>query len=129
MTRTTAASIFTALAVLVIAFQIALVAGAPWGEYTLGGSYPGQLPMPIRLVPIVSALLIASFVLTVRARAGLLWANQRAGRIFARFIWVVVAYSALGTLLNAITPSAIERLIWLPVVIGLLLTSLRVARS
>ena len=42
-------------------------------------------------------------------------------------IWVAVAVSALSVLLNAITRSAGERRIWLPVALTLLVCSVTVA--
>jgi hypothetical protein len=37
----TAAIVFSLFTAGVIAFQLALAAGAPWGEYAMGGAYPG----------------------------------------------------------------------------------------
>lgn len=42
-------------------------------------------------------------------------------------IWFVVAFLALGTVLNTITPSKIERRIWAPVAFLQLITCLIVA--
>jgi hypothetical protein len=42
-------------------------------------------------------------------------------------VWGVVAYCVLGVLANALTPSRWERIIWLPVVSGMLLCSILVA--
>jgi hypothetical protein len=42
-------------------------------------------------------------------------------------IWLVVAFSAVGAVLNSITPSARERRIWAPVTIVMLVSSLIVA--
>jgi hypothetical protein len=44
-------------------------------------------------------------------------------------MWVVVAYAFLGVVVNAITPSAGERLIWLPVTLVLAGCAIIVARS
>ena len=43
------------------------------------------------------------------------------------WIWIVVGYSGLGVLANAATPSKWERVLWLPVALGLLATSVAVA--
>ena len=45
-----AARVFIGLNAVVIAFQLALVAGAPWGALTMGGTFPGQLPTRMRAV-------------------------------------------------------------------------------
>ena len=42
--RRTAAIVYAATAAGVVAFQVALAAGMPWGEYAMGGAFPGQFP-------------------------------------------------------------------------------------
>ena len=44
-------------------------------------------------------------------------------------IWVVVTYCALGVLANAATSSRWERRLWLPVVFGMLVSSVIVGMS
>jgi hypothetical protein len=105
---------------------VALVAGAPWGALTQGGRYTGALPLGARIVAALSAVLLAAFILVVRAHAGAI--DPRPAPRFPRLIWVVVACCALGVAANAATPSAVERLVWLPVVTVMLLASLQVAR-
>ena len=65
-----AAWIFAALSVIVVAFQLALVAGAPWGELTMGGAVRGTLPGSMRGTALVSALLVGGMAGIVLARAG-----------------------------------------------------------
>jgi hypothetical protein len=114
-----AALLHAALSVGVTAFQCALAAGAPWGAYAMGGAFPGQFPPALRLAALVQAALIFAMALVVMSRAGLvLPAWSSASR---RLLWVVVAFNALGLVLNLITPSARERAIWAPV--ALLLTA------
>lgn len=108
-------------------FQLALAAGAPWGEYAMGGAFPGVFPPAMRIAALVQAPILVLVALVVFARAGLMlpgWA--RASRVL---IWGVVALLAVGLVLNLITPSHLERLIWAPVAGFLLLASLRVALS
>lgn len=121
MTHATSANIFTGLTGAVIAFQLALVGGAPWGALTQGGRVSGVLPPGARAFALFSATLLALFIVVVRARA-----NPTAR--FRRAVWGVVAYCAVGIVANAITPSPAERALWLPVVAGMFLTSLHVAR-
>ena len=45
MTHASSANLFTALTGSVVAFQLALVAGAPWGGLTQGGRVSGALPI------------------------------------------------------------------------------------
>ncbi len=120
-----AAHLFTILVMIVIAFQIALAMGAPWGHLTWGGRFPGQLPSRMRRIAIFSAVLLAVFALVVEARAGVLFPEWRG--LSNILIWVVVGYCALGAVMNAITPSKWERIVWLPVVLGMLVCSLVVA--
>jgi hypothetical protein len=122
-----AAKIFLALVVVVIAFQLALAAGAPWGELTMGGAFPGTLPLRMRVAAVGSAVLLAAFGAVVAARAGL--ALPRWRRAAGRLIWVVVAYAVVGVVLNAATPSARERMLWLPVALVLAACALAVARG
>ncbi len=121
MTHTYSANAFSALSGIAIAFQLALVAGAPWGALTQGGRVAGSLPASGRAIALVSAALLALFIYFVRGRAAPV----------ARFrsaVWVVVGYSALGIVANAATPSTAERALWLPIVSLMFLASLHVAR-
>jgi hypothetical protein len=124
---TRAAVGFGALTVVVVAFQVALAAGAPWGHMTMGGAFSGQLPTPMRVAAVVQALLLVGFALIVAARAGLILPRwHRASR---KLIWVVVAYTVVGAVLNAATPSAAERALWLPVTLLLGVCAVVVARG
>lgn len=122
MSRPVFARVFTVVTSIVIAFQLALVAGAPWGRLTQGGRVDGPLPLGARAVALFSAVLLAIFIHMVRARAA---SPPR----FARAVWGVVAYCAVGIVANAITPSAAERALWLPVVSLMFVASLQVARG
>ena len=44
-----AALLYTIISAGVIAFQIALAAGAPWGAFAMGGAFPGQFPPALRV--------------------------------------------------------------------------------
>ncbi len=120
-----AAGTFIGLATLVVMFQIALVAGMPWGEFTLGGKFPGRLPGRIRVVSLMSACVLIVFGFVVATSAGLVFASMQAAA--AKAIWFVVGYCALGVVANAATRSKRERMIWLPVVALMLVASLGVA--
>jgi uncharacterized membrane protein SirB2 len=125
MLSTISALTFSFLAAAVTAFQLALACGAPWGEFTLGGKYPGRLPKRMRLVPVLSGLLLIGFVVVILARAGLAFSglaeNSRA------LVWFVVAYCAVGVFANYFTPSRRERAVWFPVVLLMLMASAIVA--
>ena len=112
---------------MVVAFQLALVAGAPWGELTMGGAVRGQLPPRMRVIAFGSAVLLTAFGAIVAARAQLAFPRWRHASRW--LIWVVAAYSIVGVVLNAITPSPHERALWLPVTIVLAVCAVTVARS
>ena len=127
MPASLSAHVFALLAGVTTAFQLALVAGAPWGALTQGGRYPGVLPWGARAVAVLSAILLPAFIGIVRAHAD---ARPRARAMrFPRLIWAVVAYCALGIAAHIATPSALERALWLPVVTLMFLTSLHVGRT
>ena len=115
------------ISLVVIAFQIALAAGAPWGAFAMGGAFPGQFPPELRVAAVVQAVILAGLALVVLARAGVVL--PRLSRTSRWLIWVVVAFSALSLVLNLITPSAGERAIWAPVALVMLVCSVIVAIS
>ena len=111
----------------VVAFQVALAAGAPWGAFAMGGAYPGTFPPALRVAALFQALLLVGFALVALSRADLIlpaWAQASRW-----MMWVIVAFSTLSLILNLITPSAGERAIWAPVALLMLLCSLIVALS
>lgn len=107
-----AARLFAVLVGGVVAFQLALAAGAPWGHLAMGGASPGRLPPVMRAAAVGQVLLLGLLAAVVLARAGLALPRWRAAS--GRMIWGVVGYTVLGAVLNAITPSAGERALWLP---------------
>jgi hypothetical protein len=120
-----AAKVFLALTCLVVAFQLALAAGAPWGELTMGGAVRGQLPPRMRAIALGSAVLLACFGAVGAARAHLAFPRWR--RTSRGLVWVVAAYSIVGVVLNALTPSQRERALWLPVAVVLAVCAVIVA--
>lgn len=127
VTATFAARAFTALVAVVCAFQLALVLGAPWGEFAMGGASPGAYPMAMRVAAGVQIIVLGAVALIILCRAGLALARLRP---IARWAcWGVVVLLGASVVLNLITPSSLERLIWAPVAIALFLSALRVASS
>ncbi len=120
-----AAVIYAAITAGVVAFQLALAGGAPWGQYAMGGAFPGQFPPGMRVGAVIQAMLLAALAVIVLGGAGLT-SRVRPQRWI---LWAVVGFSALSLFLNLITPSTGERAIWAPVAFGLLLTSAIVAAS
>ncbi len=111
--------LLTSVAVL---FQLALALGAPWGAYTLGGRFPGQLPPRMRLAALAQMLVLLLFAAIVLARAGL---GFEVLYPFSRMaIWFVAGFFVLGSIANLATPSRGERLLWGPVNVLLLLAAI-----
>jgi len=118
----TFAWIYAGLALIVMLFQFALALGQPWGHLTMGGQFPGVLPGAMRLAAVAQGLLLLAMALAVLARAGQLQVSLP-GWAF----WVAVAITAMTMVLNLITPSAPERLLWGPVTVAMLVSALVVA--
>jgi len=121
------AILYAILTLGVVAFQIALAAGAPWGAYAMGGASPGQFPPAMRVGAIIQAVLLAGMATVILARAGLILPGW--SRVSHWLVWIVVTLTALSLVLNLISPSAGERAIWLPTLSLLLISSLIVAFS
>lgn len=124
MTVTVSLILFTALTSIVILFQLGLAAGMPWGAASMGGKYPGKYPPKMRAVAMVNALVLGGMLVIAWVRAGRVFPELQS--ISSVGIWVMVVFFALGTVMNAITPSKIER-IWAPVAFGMFITSLLLA--
>ena len=119
--------VFALTAAVVVAFQLCLAAGAPWGAYAMGGRYPGRFPAPMRIGAVIQAGVVAALAVVVLSDADVL--APGIADTLPWLIWLVVAFATLSTILNAITRSAVERRLWLPVALALLVTSLVVAVS
>src|SRR5688572_29575095 len=124
---TIAAVAFAVVAGGVVAFQLALALGAPWGEYAMGGAYPGRFPPPLRVAAVVQAVVIGLLAVVVLSAAGLVLPDLAAA--IPWLVWVPVVVSAVAVVLNSISRSAGERRIWVPVAMLLLVSSLIVALS
>jgi len=121
-----AAYVFSAFALLAVAFHVALALGMPWAELSWGGQYSGRLPAPMRVASVASAGVLVVLALVVLIRAGLLLPRWHS--LSQKVIWVVVAYCGVAVLAHIFTPSQWERIVWLPVVVILFITALLVAR-
>jgi hypothetical protein len=122
---TIAALVFAVVAGGVVAFQLALALGAPWGAYAMGGAFPGRFPPPLRFAAVVQAVVIGLLAVVVLSAAGLVLPDLAVA--FPWLVWVPVVVSALAVVLNSISRSAGERRIWVPVAMLLLVSSLIVA--
>ncbi|GMA90815.1 hypothetical protein [Homoserinibacter gongjuensis] len=111
------------------AFQLALAAGAPWGRAAFGGQHPGTLPARLRVSSAVATVVWAAVALIVARHAGLpVWAPLPDAWL-AVAVWVATALGVVAIALNALTPSRIERAIWLPISVLLFSATAIVALS
>ena len=88
-------------------FQLALVAGAPWGAAAWAGQAPGVLPESLRIASAVSVLVyggLAAVVVTDRLSS----TTRR------RLLTGASAFMVLGTVANLASQSPVEKL-WAPV--------------
>ena len=108
--------IFAGLSALTVAFHAALILGAPWGHLTMGGRWPGILPIAGRAAAAASALLVGLMGWAVVAGPG--WA-----------VWTVTGLMTLSVVMHVATPSRAERRLWLPVVSVMALAALVVAQT
>ena len=104
-----AAGLYVLIIIIVIAFQICLIAGAPWGPLTQGGRHSGPLPTSGRVLAFISILVLAFMAGGITSAIGLkpswpIWTS-----------WVAVGVQALSMIANWITPSQRERMLWGPV--------------
>lgn len=120
-----AAYVFVVLAVVIGAFQVALALGAPLGEYTLGGKFPGKLPQGMRAAALVQLVILFIFVVIVMAKAGIAFEQFHSGAKIGA--WIVAVFFALGTVMNMSSPSPKEKRIMGPANIIAFVTTLIVA--
>jgi hypothetical protein len=126
MNESLAAIVFTILTGIVIIFQGCLVIGLPWGKASMGGKYPGKYPLKMKVVAIINIFVLSLFIGIVLSKANLIYPQLK---YFSNIgIWLVVAFMLIGTVLNTITKSKIER-IWIPVSLFQLITSIILAIS
>lgn len=126
--RPRVATVLGAGLLVVVAFQAALTLGAPLGFAAQGGANPGQLPVALRFVTGVGALVWLSAVLVVLARGGrgVVALPRPVVRVGA---WVVVSLLGVGALLNLASSSPWERFGWGPFTLAMLVLSVVLARS
>ena len=76
----------------------------------MGGAFPGAYPPPMRAAALVQIGVLLAMALIVLSRAGL--ALPALGAVSKVLVWGVVVLAGAAVVLNLITPSPMERLIW-----------------
>ena len=104
MTVDSLAFLFIVACIGAISFQIAIVAGAPWGHLT-----QGKLPIAGRAAALVSIIILLMMALAVSSAAGGRpnWPDWTG--------WVALTLQTVSTVVNWISPSRPERLLWGPI--------------
>ena len=104
-----AAILYILITVVVIFFQLFLVLGAPWGEFTQGGRHKGTLPISGRISAAVSIPILVFMAASISSLVGLVpnWSIRTA--------YITLALQGVTAFYNLITPSLKERCLWGPV--------------
>lgn len=124
---TTAAIVFSLLSAVGVMFQLALALGAPWGEMAMGGKFPGRFPPKIRISALVQLALLLFMALAVLTRAGIIL--DELYEFSKSAVWFIVVICVVSAILNTITSSKKERMLWAPVTIIMVICAFIVARS
>ncbi len=120
-----AANIFIVLSTAIAIIQLALALGAPLGEYTMGGKFPGKLPFKMRVAALMQIFILLVFVFIVISKAGIAFEQYYDfGRIG---IWFIVVFFTFGSIANLSSPSKKEKLIMGPANIIAVISTLVVA--
>lgn len=104
-----AAILYILITVVVIFFQLFLVLGAPWGEFTQGGRHKGTLPISGRISAAVSIPILVFMALSISSVVGFVpnWSIRTA--------YITLALQGVTAVFNLITPSLKEKRLWGPV--------------
>jgi len=106
------AALTVALLASVVAFQLALAAGAPWGSMAYGGlaaSADGALPRQYRLGSGAAAAVLLSAIWVVLASAAIVGRGPFSFAVLNVILWCLAALFALNTVGNARGRHPVER--------------------
>ena len=107
-------------------FQIAVVLGAPLGEYAYGGQSAGVLKLPFRIASVFSALVMLAIAGHYLAQLGIFTPLlDEAGNAVAN--WGFAIFAGLSAIANNITRSQKEKRLWGGTTIAMLLAAVIVA--
>ena len=107
-------------------FQIAIVFGAPLGEYAYGGQNPGILKLPFRIASVFSALVMFAIAGHYLAQLGVFTPLlDSSGNSIAN--WGFAVFAGLSAIANNITRSQKEKRLWGGTTIAMLLAAVIVA--
>ena len=94
---------------VIVAFQLALAFGAPWGAAAWGGQSPGVLPTRLRIASGVVAVVVYPIVIAlVLASAGMI-GDEWLPADRTLIMWVLAGVLGVGALMNFASRSRPER--------------------
>jgi hypothetical protein len=100
---------------LICLFQLALVFGAPWGEYTQGGGTKGKLGRAGRIGAAVSIVILLVMSQAILATQGQGLFIGLPDWLLETLKWATFVYSVLGVIMNWASRSPKERMVWGPI--------------
>jgi hypothetical protein len=115
------AIVYLAGSAVAIVFQIAVALGAPWGEYTQGGRWPGRLPPVSRILALAQAVILGVLAFILLSATGIVAREATVSQ--PNVVWFPVIVSGASLWLNLNSHSPKERRTWTPVVAVMLVSS------
>lgn len=100
---------------LICLFQLALVFGAPWGEFTQGGGTKGKLGRAGRIGAAISIVVLLVMSQAILATQGTGLFIGLPGWLLESLKWATFVYSILGVVMNWASRSPKERMVWGPI--------------
>lgn len=94
-------------------YQVALAAGAPWGDHVWGGRHEGVLPTSLRVGSGLATGVLLAMAAVVLVRSGVIRTAGGPGR-FATTTWAISAYMTLNTVGNLASESTVEQAVFGP---------------
>lgn len=119
--------VFSFCAIVISILQVGLICGAPWGEWAMGGKYPGKFPPKLRVSAFIQLCIILFALLIVLIRGNVFLITYF--ELSRSAVWFVVTLFGISSILNTITSSKKERILGAPVTISMLVSSLIIALS
>ena len=103
-------NVATALIGIVIIMQLLIAVGVVPVNMAWGSQFD-ELTTPLRIASLAAIVILALFAYVIRRRAGLAgqWPPSTAIRVLS---WVVTGYFALNLLMNLLSPSLVEKLLF-----------------
>ena len=112
--------------IVVAMCQLALVLGAPMGEYAFGGQNKGTLPTQLRITSAFSFVFLLAVAGHYLAQAGV-FTQLLPEAVNTVANWLLVGFNVSGLVMNAISRSKKERQMWVPVLLLSVVLSIIVA--